>query len=239
MEQILYHSIISLLLILIGVFYNKIAQLIISDKVSSPFSKSFVKYTRIALFITGGAYFILSLAEHFSPEAKETMQLFKILLVVVCATLVTACLFYISKGTKSRAFFTVYLIVYILAVGYATFDIFLLNSSRNISVLSNAIEIKGNYEISIPFSSIVNASIRDWIPGNLSRKDGIEFMSFKKGYFVSKEGNRYYLFLKSKSSPYILLDRKNDIPLLINCKTPEETSHLHSEISKIRCNSNL
>lgn len=232
MKFILYNSTIALLLVIIGLFYYKICQLIVSNEVILPISKLFIKYTQMALFVTAGAYFVLSIAEYFSPETKGTIQLCKIILIVICATLVTACLFYISKGTKSHPFFVVYLVVYLLAVGYATFDVFLLNSSRNMNILPNAIEIKGDYKMTIPFSSIVSASVTDSIPSHLSRKEGIEFMSFKKGYFTSKEGNHYYLFLKSKSSPFILLDRKNDIPVLFNCKTPHETMLLHSEISK-------
>lgn len=73
----------------------------------------------------------------------------------------------------------------------------------------------------------------DSIPKHLLRTDGMEFMNFRKGYFSLKDGSRYYLYLKSNLSPLIVIWRDNDIPVLLNCKTPEEkTMSLHLKINE-------
>ena len=114
------------------------------------------------------------------------------------------------------------------------------NYSNEVVVTDDAIEIKGEYAMTIPFSDIDTVMLIEKLPPIKTRTNGISTRKVNIGKFKMKDGQKANLYINKDVEMFIeiKLNAHGSQPkanmIFINRKTVEDTKALYEEINSVR-----
>lgn len=104
-----------------------------------------------------------------------------------------------------------------------------------VNITDTQIQIKGMYGLSINFSDVENITLIEKSMSQIgigSRTNGFGgFGNTLKGHFNSADLGKHLLFVNSKSSPTIWIERRDKEDVYINYQDSKKTESLFMEIS--------
>lgn len=230
MATIIIFSVVSLLLIVIGVSIRKYKcyWLISGYNTSSKEEKASVDIEQAAKHIARMCYLValtLFLGAIFTNYFSISIFPFTIAIVII----IFGYVFYIQKfdhNKKSKAETVV-----IIVIALVTFSIMMIIFSsgkepNKIRVTDTSIIIDGNFGATIKKDDINEISIVENLPEVSLRVNGYsDGSSVRKGDFKLKNGDKVKLYIQSKSGPYIKISTiTNDV--YINYKDKNQTIQL-------------
>ena len=118
--------------------------------------------------------------------------------------------------------------------------VFFMNYNNEIVVNDKAIEIKGEYAMTIPFSDIDTVLLVEELPSIKLRTNGISTRKVNIGKFKMSDGNKCRLYVNKDVPLFIEIkcqkanDESQKSLIFINRKTVDETKTLFEEINSIR-----
>ena len=118
--------------------------------------------------------------------------------------------------------------------------VFFMNYNNEIVVGDKAIEMKGEYAMTIPFSDIDTVLLVEELPSIKLRTNGISTRKVNIGKFKMSDGNKCRLYVNKDVPLFIEIkcqkanDESQKSLIFINIKTVEETKALFEEINSIR-----
>ena len=118
--------------------------------------------------------------------------------------------------------------------------VFFMNYNNEIVVSDKAIEIKGEYAMTIPFSDIDTVLLVEELPSIKLRTNGISTRKVNIGKFKMSDGNKCRLYVNKDVPLFIEIkcqkanDESQKSLIFINRKTVDETKTLFEEINSIR-----
>ena len=118
--------------------------------------------------------------------------------------------------------------------------VFFMNYNNEIVVSDKAIEIKGEYAMTIPFSDIDTVLLVEELPSIKLRTNGISTRKVNIGKFKMSDGNKCRLYVNKDVPLFIEIkcqkanDERQKSLIFINRKTVDETKTLFEEINSIR-----
>lgn len=104
----------------------------------------------------------------------------------------------------------------------------------NFILEENQLRISGNYGISLNYSAIESIQLKEELPPLVSKTNGLDMGSIRKGYFQVEGMGEVLLFLGSMDvSPYLVIKTK-DHPetVIINFDSPSETERLYEQLNQ-------
>lgn len=135
-----------------------------------------------------------------------------------------------SRERVLRKFFKVFLAI---VIGLLLIQFVYVLIPSKVEVTDQAIVITGAYGRTIPKDQIQEIKIQDHLQLTL-RTNGVAVGDFFQGHFRSKQLGSCLLFLRNgKTPPYIILTLKDEKPVVLNCKTSEQTRELYDKLLKI------
>ena len=139
---------------------------------------------------------------------------------------------------RPRSYRSVFVIVVLLEALIA--PALFMNYSNEVVVTDDAIEIKDEYAMTIPFSDIDTVMLIEKLPSIKTRTNGISTRKVNIGNFKMSNGEKVNLYI-SKDVPVYIEIKLNDHGsqskanlIFINRETVEETKALYEEINKVR-----
>ena len=139
---------------------------------------------------------------------------------------------------RPRSYRSVFVIVVLLEALIA--PALFMNYSNEVVVTDDAIEIKDEYAMTIPFSDIDTVMLIEKLPSIKTRTNGISTRKVNIGNFKMSNGEKVNLYI-SKDVPLYIEIKLNDHGsqskanlIFINRETVEETKALYEEISLVR-----
>ena len=114
--------------------------------------------------------------------------------------------------------------------------VFFMNYNNEIVVSDKAIEIKGEYAMTIPFSDIDTVLLVEELPSIKLRTNGISTRKVNIGKFKMSDGNKCRLYVNKDVPLFIEIkcqkanDESQKSLIFINRKTVDETKALYEEI---------
>jgi hypothetical protein len=134
-----------------------------------------------------------------------------------------------SGEGNGRSIFTLVLVVIIFAGVF-----FAVNISKA-KVEADSLKITGLYGITLKYEDINEVSLKENLPKDMRRTNGIDFFGAFIGKFKAEGMDNLKLFVKSKKEPFIYLTTKNNGHVIINTKEKSETEVLYNNInSKVK-----
>ena len=122
--------------------------------------------------------------------------------------------------------------------------LFFMNYDSEIIVTDNAIEIKGEYAMTIPLSDIDTVLLVEELPSIKLRTNGISTRKVDIGNFKMSDGNKCRLYINKDVPLFVVIKRQQTTDnrqqtsskslIFINRKTVEETKALYEEINLVR-----
>lgn len=82
----------------------------------------------------------------------------------------------------------------------------------------------------MPYDKISDIVLESKLPPVSYRDNGVSMGDKRTGYFKLANGETSFFFLVNGNSPFIQIKRDGDIPVFVNCSTPEETIALHHRL---------
>ena len=114
--------------------------------------------------------------------------------------------------------------------------VFIMNYNSEVIVNNDAIEIKGEYAMSIPVSDIDTVLLIEKLPSIKTRTNGISTRKVNIGKFKMSDGNKCRLYVNNEVPLFVEIkcqkanDESQKSLIFINRKTVEETKALYEEI---------
>ena len=139
---------------------------------------------------------------------------------------------------RPRTYRSVFVIVVLLGALIA--PALFMNYSNEVVVTDDAIEIKDEYAMTIPFSDIDTVMLIEKLPPIKTRTNGISTKKVNIGKFKLKDGQKANLYINKDVEMFIeiKLNAHDSQPkanmIFINRKTVEDTKSLYEEISSVR-----
>ena len=139
---------------------------------------------------------------------------------------------------RPRTYRSVFVIVVLLGALIA--PALFMNYSNEVVVTDDAIEIKDEYAMTIPFSDIDTVMLIEKLPPIKTRTNGISTKKVNIGKFKLKDGQKANLYINKDVEMFIeiKLNAHDSQPkanmIFINRKTVEDTKALYEEISSVR-----
>ena len=139
---------------------------------------------------------------------------------------------------RPRSYRSVFVIV--LLLGALIAPTLFMNYSNEVVVTDDAIEIKGEYAMTIPFSDIDTVMLIEKLPPIKTRTNGISTKKVSIGKFKMKDGQKANLYINKDVEMFIeiKLNAHDSQPkanmIFINRKTVEDTKALYEEINSVR-----
>ena len=139
---------------------------------------------------------------------------------------------------RPRTYRSVFVIVVLL--GALIEPALFMNYSNEVVVTENAIEIKDEYAMTIPFSDIDTVMLIEKLPPIKTRTNGISTKKVNIGKFKLKDGQKANLYINKDVEMFIeiKLNAHDSQPkanmIFINRKTVEDTKTLYEEINSVR-----
>ena len=118
--------------------------------------------------------------------------------------------------------------------------VFFMNYNSEVIVNNDAIEIKGEYAMSIPVSDIDTVLLIEKLPSIKTRTNGISTRKVNIGNFKMSDGNKCRLYVNNEVPLFVEIkcqkanDESQKLLIFINRKTVEETKALYEEINAVR-----
>ena len=118
--------------------------------------------------------------------------------------------------------------------------LFFMNYNSEIIVTDDAVEIKGEYAMTIPFSDIDTVMLIEKLPPIKTRTNGISTRKVNIGKFKMSNGEKVNLYINKDVEMFIeiKLNAHGSHPkanmIFINRKTVEDTKALYEEIDSVR-----
>ena len=118
--------------------------------------------------------------------------------------------------------------------------VFIMNYNSEVIVNNDAIEIKGEYAMSIPVSDIDTVLLIEKLPSIKTRTNGISTRKVNIGKFKMSDGNKCRLYVNNDVPLFVEIkcqkanDESQKSLIFINRKTVEETKALYEEINAVR-----
>ena len=138
---------------------------------------------------------------------------------------------------RPRSYRSVFVIVVLLGALIA--PALFMSYSNEVVVTDDAIEIKDEYAMTIPFSDIDAVMLIEKLPPIKTRTNGISTRKVSIGKFEMKDGQKANLYINKDVEMFIeiKLNAHGSQPkanmIFINRKTVEETKSLYEEISSV------
>jgi hypothetical protein len=111
---------------------------------------------------------------------------------------------------------------------------FIINAS-NVEVEENSLKITGMYGATLKYEDITSVELKESLPVNLRRTNGIDFLGNLLGKFKSDDMDNLKLIVKSKHDKLIYINTKNNEHFIINEKDEKDTEALFNDIdSKVK-----
>lgn len=138
-----------------------------------------------------------------------------------------------SSNPKSTIIFTsVILVIVLIAMAILFYN---GDKDPTVNILENRVQIKAMYGLNIDFTDITDISLIDKSMIDIGvgkRTNGYGGIGKAlKGHFNSKDLGETLLFVQSKSSPTIRIERSNAKDIYISFRSPENTEVLYHELS--------
>ena len=139
---------------------------------------------------------------------------------------------------RPRTYRSVFVIVVLLGALIA--PALFMNYSNEVVVTDDAIEIKDEYAMTIPFSDIDTVMLIEKLPPIKTRTNGISTKKVSIGKFKMKDGQKANLYINKDVEMFIeiKLNAHDSQPkanmIFINRKTVEDTKALYEEINSVR-----
>jgi len=133
---------------------------------------------------------------------------------------------YYSLGEKKH-FFT--LIILVLIFG----GVFLAIGTSKVEVEGDNLKVSGIYGINVNISEIVEASLKDDLPENMKKNNGIDFFNIKYiGKFSSDDLGKINMYVYSNKGPYlyITLNSGEYNHIIVAYKDKKQTEALYQNI---------
>ena len=114
--------------------------------------------------------------------------------------------------------------------------LFFMNYNSEVIVNNDAIEIKGEYAMSIPVSDIDTVLLIEKLPSIKTRSNGISTRKVNIGKYMMSDGNKCRLYVNNEVPLFVEIkcqqttDNGQQTLIFINRKTVEETKALYEEI---------
>lgn len=115
--------------------------------------------------------------------------------------------------------------------------IFLATKISKVTVQENKLNVSGVYGMSIPVNKIKDISLKDTLPEDLHRNNGIDFFGMSYiGNFESKELGKIKMYAYSKEKPYlyVALDNSDYNYMIIVLKDNKQTHELYENLIKAK-----
>lgn len=233
METFIYEIILSFSFILIGIFLKNILNRFYDGSKLLAFS-AYIKPAQIILISVGVIILVSGVLGLIYPTITPTLDIIKMVAITLLALAMIVVWILSTRGLKIGY---IPIVLFILFVGISAFTLFKTFSSLNtdkILIDKERIVINGDYGLTIPFSTVSNIKMEEKLPKISYRSNGIAFKNVRKGYFYLKDGASCFLSINNiESLPIIEIQRKNDIPVYINCPTSIESSSLYLKLDSI------
>ena len=139
---------------------------------------------------------------------------------------------------RPRTYRSVFVIVVLL--GALIEPALFMNYSNEVVVTDDAIEIKDEYAMTIPFSDIDTVMLIEKLPPIKTRTNGISTKKVNIGKFKLKDGQKANLYINKDVEMFveIKLNAHGSQPkanmIFINRKTVEDTKAVYEEINSVR-----
>ncbi len=227
--MLVFNIIVTLILLLWGAYFVRISRFILPEEVVCANYK-YVRLTKILIFVAAGVYFLTRcLLMVLLPGSAIHMVGIAVLLAM--AVVVSLCLVIISKGSRWQYAAIAYFLVSTVGIGYWAND--MITMPGEIYVNENQVEIRGSYTLDIPLTAISAVKLEEQFPNVAYRDNGISFKDINIGYFKLRSGERCFMYLKNRLLPIIHIERRKDMPVYVNCDTPNETIELYNKLDSI------
>lgn len=228
MENKLLTSVIAVILLLLAVYIGKLLRIILPSE-SITAHRKYIKLIRILLVTECAAYLINSIISTSATSFNASMITFLILSGL--ALIISMLLVIITKGNKWQYTAIGFFLLSAAYTGYCFNEKIASGLSFEVSVSKAQIKLRGSYTLDIPFSTISGIGLEHKFHDVAYRSNGISMNDKNIGYYILNNGEKCFLLLSNKSSPFIHIKRFRNIPVFINLATPEETKKLYKELS--------
>jgi len=229
MGAISLNLVITIILLLWAFFFERISWFILPEEIVRKNYK-YVRLTRILIFMAAGIYFLMRCV-FMVLLPDSSIHMVGIVILLAMAIVVTLCFVVISKGSKWQYVAIVCFLVSTVGIGYWAND--MITMPGEIYVDENKVEIRGSYTLDFPLSTITMVKLEDRLPDIAYRDNGISFKDINIGYFKLESGGRCFMYLKNKLFPIVHIERGKDMPVYVNCDTPEETVELYKKLEEL------
>ncbi len=103
-------------------------------------------------------------------------------------------------------------------------------SETKVKFNETGFKISGVYGMTIPYSELEQIDTISVIPQIALRTNGYSFGKTRLGNFKFTDNSHAKLFIKTGSSPYLLIRSKDRVPIYINYDNKQETIDLYNEL---------
>lgn len=229
MRAISLNIVITIILLLWAVLFKRITQYILPKEIVHKNYK-YVRLTKYLILIAAGLYFLMRCIL-LSLMPDSAIHMVGIVMLLAIAIIVTLCFVVISKDSKWQNVAIVFFLLSTIGIGYWANN--MITMPGDIYIEKDEIEIRGSYTLNIPLSTISMVNIEDRFPNIAYRDNGISFKDINIGYFKLESGRRCFMYLKNKQIPIIHIERGKDMPVYVNCDTPEKTVELYKKLKDL------
>lgn len=115
--------------------------------------------------------------------------------------------------------------------------VFLATKISKVTFQENELNVSGAYGMSIPINKIKDISLKDTLPEDLHRNNGIDFFGMSYiGNFEAKDLGKIKMFVYSKEKPYlyVALDNSAYNYMIIALKNNKHTQELYDSLVKAK-----
>lgn len=231
-KSLIYDLSVIFFLFFISYFLGKygkflcVGRIVTDNQVNSGFVRSF-------LYFSGGIYMIIMLLFVRRTQSPVVM-LIKFLILLLTFSIIVLYILFVNqdKGEFSLMIYFALILVVLVSVSVKSF---LLVINNKLLLSNEGIEVKGDYGQIIQFDSIEDISVRYAFPKLSYRVKGVAFMNIRKGRFKLANGDECFAYITlEKPLPILRIERKNEVPIYLNCKTPQQTLSLYTQYILIR-----
>jgi len=188
-------------------------------------NSEFIQYS---LHLSGGIYMVIMLL-FVKRTQNSIVKLVKFLIVLLTFSIIILYLIFVIQTEKEYAFMF-YLVLILIAIISLAVKSFLLVINNRVFLSDKGIEVKGDYGQIIQLGLIEHISVGYSFPPLSYRVKGVSFMNIRKGRFRLINGDECFVYINlEKPLPILRIDRKNEVSIFLNCKTPQQTLSLYTQ----------
>ncbi|WP_373829386.1 hypothetical protein [Bacteroides heparinolyticus] len=227
MEKIFPNIGVILILLLFALYLHRLFRFILPVENLAD-NRKYIKLARYLFLVAAIVYSLQYIGG--IPLSSTSARVITHLVLSGIVLIISLCFVIITKGNRWQYAAIGGFVLSVIGAGYCFNEKLASSMSFEITLSETQIELRGGYTLNIPFATASGIVLENKFPDVAYRSNGISVKDKNIGYYVLNNGKKCFLFLNNKSSLFIHIERINDIPVFINCSTPEETVRLYRQI---------